>query len=380
MTTQKRHYVFDARVIQDHFPGIGRVALNVLRELPHVLRDDEHVSVLHDPGAKNTRLPFASGSPDPRITFIEHRVPVFGARNLFGALPVRADVAHHLYYVRPSFLSRKREGRSITTIYDAISFVYPQLTPSARARFLIRLFHMLAIRASDHVLTISDASARDLTRVFPALAGKISVTPLAADPCFVPQSDARQAAVRMALGIDDPFALYLASNKPHKNIPKLIEAWARCAARETHTLVIAGHQDPRYVQAQDAARTLGVAERVRFLGPVSDAAAAALHSACDVFVFPSLYEGFGLTPLEAMSCGAPVICAKTSSLPEVTGAAALLIDPADSAAIGAALDRVLGDAALRGAMRERSLRRAAQFSWRHTAAATVEAYRQTHTQ
>ncbi len=371
--TRTRHYVIDARVIQDHFPGIGRAALNLLRELPNVLRGDERVSVLHDPGARNTRLPFLRESADPRIAFVEHRVPMFGVRNLFGALPVRCDVAHHLYYVRPAF--RRRERRSITTIYDAISFVYPQLTPSARARMLIRLFHRLAIRASDHVLTISDASARDLTRVFPALSGKISVAPLAADPCFSPQTQAQQRATCAALGIDGPFALYLASNKPHKNIPRLVEAWARCAARETHTLVIAGHQDPRYTQAQDAARELGLSGRVRFTGPVSDADAAALHSACEVFVFPSLYEGFGLTPLEAMSCGAPVICANTASLPEVVGDAAILIDPHDSAAISAALERVLGDAAVRGELRTKSLRRAAQFSWRNTAAATIAAYR-----
>lgn len=369
-----RRYLFDARVIQDHFPGIGRYAWNLLRALPALLQPDESLIVLHDGTAKNTRLPSPlsapAGAAAARIAFIEHRAPIFGASNALRALPVQGDVDHHLYYVRPYARGRT----SVTTIYDAISFVYPQYVPSVRARLLIGLFHRLAIRASRRIITISQSAADDLARHFPAARGKLDVTPLAADAVFVPQSQAQMRSARDRFGLHGRFALYLASNKPHKNLPRLIDAFAATPAEDV-TLVIAGHQDLRYPQAQQRVSALGLGPRVRVLGPVGDADAAALYSACEVFIYPSLYEGFGLTPLEAMACGAPTICSNTSALPEVAGDAALLIDPLDIGAIAAALSRVLGDAALRAALSQKSLAQAAGFSWEKTAKRTIEIYR-----
>jgi glycosyltransferase involved in cell wall biosynthesis len=364
------HYVFDARVIQDHFPGIGRYAWNVLRALPEHLQGDEQLTVLHDPSAPNTRLPaVTSASTHPAVAYVDYRQPIFSAGNILKPLPVRGDVGHHCYYARPL-----RGGCSITTIYDAISFVHPELAPSARARWAIRLLHHLAIRASTALITISQSAAADLLRTFPAARGKLTVTPLAADPVFAPQTTAAIDSVRARFDLSRRFVLYLASNKPHKNLPRLIAAWGSVAQPDV-TLVIAGHQDPRYREAQAAAQKLPLDARARFIGPVSDADAAALYSSCEMFVFPSLYEGFGLTPLEAMSCGAAVICANTSSLPEVTGDAALLVDPTDTRSIAAALGRALGDASLRAELRQRSLTQAARFSWSRTARETLERYR-----
>ena len=140
-------------------------------------------------------------------------------------------------------------------------------------------------------------------------------------------------------------------------------------------LVIAGHQDPRYNEAQARARALGLAEDVRFIGDTPDSDLPALYSACDLFVFPSLYEGFGLPPLEAMACGAPVACSNTSSLPEVVGDAALLFNPLDTGEIATACARVLKDAALNAELRARSLRQASRFTWDQCARATLDVYR-----
>lgn len=367
-----RTYVFDARVIQDHFPGIGRCALNLLRALPAHLQPNERIVALHDPTAKNTRLPFdpASGAWSAALSFVEYRQPVFTPGNLLRPLPVDGDATHHQYYVRPL----RAPGRSITTIYDAISFVYPELVPSARARILIKLFHRLAIGASDTVLTISQSAADDLARTFPAVRSKLRVIPLAADAAFTPKSDAEQRAIRARFGIAGRFAFYIASNKPHKNLPRLIEAWGAAQPLDAQ-LVVAGHQDPRYPEARQRATALGLDQRVTFIGSIDDAAAAALHSACDAFVYPSLYEGFGLTPLEAMSCGAPVVCSNSSSLPEVVGDAAVQFDPTQPGEIAAALRRVLEDAGLRGELRAKSLMQAKRFSWARAAAATIDAYR-----
>ena len=142
------------------------------------------------------------------------------------------------------------------------------------------------------------------------------------------------------------------------------------------TLVIAGHQDPRYPGAQQRAKALGIERHIKFIGAVSDDDAAALYSACDLFVFPSLYEGFGLTPLEAMACGAPVACSNTSSLPEVVGDAATLFDSMKPDEIAAACLRILRDDDLRSQMRERSLAQATRFSWREAARHTIALYRE----
>ncbi|MCS6773467.1 MAG: glycosyltransferase family 4 protein, partial [Thermoflexales bacterium] len=178
--------------------------------------------------------------------------------------------------------------------------------------------------------------------------------------------------------VSQPFALYLASNKPHKNLPRLVEAWRIVVATlgdRAPRLVIAGHYDPRYPEAQQLVSALGLEHKVVFVGLVSDAEATALYSTCALFVFPSLYEGFGLTPLEAMACGAPVACSNTSSLPEVVGDAAVLFDPHRADDIAAACLRMLTDETLQANLRQASLRQAARFSWREAAARTLEVYR-----
>jgi alpha-1,3-rhamnosyl/mannosyltransferase len=381
--------LFDARVIQDHFPGIGRYAFNLLAALPAELRDDERITVLHDPSAPSTRLPIHAlrEQPHPRVRWQAWPVPVFGVKNLAAKMPHDAEgVAHFPYYMRPAFAGVP----ALTTIYDTISFVYPEYVPSGRTRWIIRALHSLAVRNSQRVLTISQSAANDIARFLPPAKDKLVVTPLASDPFFAPQGEEAIRNVRKQLGLQSPFAFYLASNKPHKNLVRLVEAWelvnrdwrletgeAPVFNLQLPLLVIAGHVDPRYPQAEQRVKELGLEQHVRFVGPVSDAQAAALYSACGLFVYPSLYEGFGLTPLEAMACGAPVACSNTSAMPEVAGDAALLFGPMQPEEIAQACLRVLRDDALRASMRERSLKQAAQFSWQKTAQLTIDAYRLT---
>lgn len=381
--------VFDARVIQDHFPGIGRYAYNMLAELPATLGEDEALTVLHDPNAKNTRYDLAvlHARHDKRLMWVEYHRPVFDMVNVLRAPPLLqrdAIVMHYPYYLRP----RTSKPPSVTTIYDAISFIYPQYAPSARAQLSIRLLHQMAIAASQRIITISQSAARDLARFFPSAQDKIVVTPLAPDAVFKPRTPVEIMRVQVKFKLPARFALYLASNKPHKNLVRLVEAWRMVSAElqrtnenstlDVHpsTLVIAGHQDPRYSEAQMRAQELGLSEQVRFIGEVSDVQTAALYSACDLFIFPSLYEGFGLTVLEAMACGAPVACSNTSSLPEVVGEAALLFDPTKPEEIAAPCLRVLRDDGLRAHLREGSIQRAARFTWRETARLTIAAYRE----
>lgn len=368
---------FDARVIQDHFPGIGRYAWNLLAALPAHLDAGDSLTILHDPTAKNTRYDVAALAPssDGRVKRVETRAPIFGPSNALREPAARepGTLAHYPYYVRP-YLSRRP---SVTTLYDAISFLYPEYIPSALSRVMIRLLTELAVRRSDAFFAISQATADDLTRLFPPLRGKITVTPLAADAIFTPAAAmAGAAAARERYGLPERFALYLASNKPHKNLVRLMEAWKRVADSGDETqLVIAGHQDPRFPEAQDRAKALGIEAQARFIGDVPNPLMPGLYGACALFVYPSLYEGFGLTPLEAMACGAPVACANTSSLPEVAGDAAVLFDPRDPGAIAADCLRILGDPALAGGLRARGIARAKTFTWDECARRTVAGYR-----
>jgi alpha-1,3-rhamnosyl/mannosyltransferase len=177
-------------------------------------------------------------------------------------------------------------------------------------------------------------------------------------------------------------------NKPHKNIVRLVEAWKVVTGSpdlrglrdlgglegSAPQLVLAGREDPRYPEARQAVQRLGLADSVRFLGDVAENDMPALYSGALLFVFPSLYEGFGLPPLEAMACGAPVVCSTTPALLEIAGDAAMTVDPLDSQDMAQAMIRVLGDSALREQMRRRSLAQAARFSWRRTAIETLAEY------
>ncbi|HID89588.1 MAG TPA: glycosyltransferase family 1 protein, partial [Anaerolineae bacterium] len=188
---------------------------------------------------------------------------------------------------------------------------------------------------------------------------------------------------RRKYGLPERYILYLGSNKPHKNLVRLVEAWALVTKRGTRdtehgsrtTLVIAGAWDPRYPESRERAESLGLGN-IRWLGPVPESDLPALYTGATVFVFPSLYEGFGLPVLEAMACGAPVICSNVSSLPEVAGDAAVTFTPTDPGAIADALDRVLNDAGLCADLRDRGLRRARLFSWDQSARRTLALYRE----
>jgi alpha-1,3-rhamnosyl/mannosyltransferase len=182
--------------------------------------------------------------------------------------------------------------------------------------------------------------------------------------------------VRKKYDLPARYILSLASNKPHKNLVSLIEAFAELGAG-THApipaLVIAGHWDPRYPEARTASERLGLSDAVRFIPDMPEADLPALYSGAEIFAFPSRYEGFGLPPLEALACGAPVLCCDTSSLPEVVGAAALRVAPT-VAALAEGLARLLADDTLRAELHAAGPRRAALFSWQSTAEATLAVY------
>ncbi|MBK7201260.1 glycosyltransferase family 1 protein [Candidatus Amarolinea dominans] len=360
MTTTTPIIVLDLRTVQDHFPGIGRCTFHLAQALAETAPAWRFV-MLTQPGAINTRFDVTGLARRPNVTLHAVSQAIFSPQEqitLPRDLPP-GDLVHFPYYIFP-YLSRRR---AIVTIYDIISHLYPAYLPSALHRVVFEITTRLALARAAHILTLSTSAAADLQRVYGVDPGRITVTPAAADGRFRPASADAIHALRRRLGLPPRYVLFLGANKPHKNLLRLVEAWAKLKAQEATpsaaagvSLVLAGREDPRYVGIRAAIAQAGLQNDILVLGAVSEADLPVLYSGAEVFILPSLYEGYGLPVIEAMACGVAVACSNTSSLPEVVGGdAGVLFDPADSDEMAAVLRRLLTDGALRTTLQQTGL-------------------------
>jgi len=363
-------FALDARTATPHFPGIGRYVRSLAQAMAPELRRGERLAVLTGAGrpfqVRGTEMVPVNASPFSLAQ--QWSIPAELRR-------LEAGLYHSPYYLMPY----RPAVPAVLTVYDLIPLRHPEHS-TLRARLLFRWLTRLALRTTRHVIAITETARHDFIAEFGLAPAHITAIPLAPSPLFEPQPAALLAAVREKYGLAQRFVLYAGSNKPHKNLVGLVSAWTAPAglAEAAHAeLVIAGPWDERYGEARRLADAAGDAS-IRWLGRVPDADLAALYAAATVFVFPSLFEGFGLPVIEAMACGTPVICSNVTALPEVAGDAAVLFDPAPPAgapSLRSALERVLGDAELRQQLSEKGLRRAAHFSWTDTARQTLHLYR-----
>ncbi len=281
-----------------------------------------------------------------------------------------------LFHATEHLLMPLRGVPTVLTVHDLIFQHLPEHHKRLN-RWYLNATMPLYCRRADHIIAVSEATRGDLIRAYNITPSKITVIPEAADPRFAPQPPERCAAVRAKYGLPERFLLYVGTIEPRKNLTRLLHAWEPLyTAGEAPPLVIGGKRgwladDFFAALAESTAR-----EAVILTGYVDDADLPTFYTAAEAFVFPSLYEGFGLPPLEAMACGAPVACANASSLPEVVGDAALTFDPRDTEAIRAALRRLSNEADLRAELRARGLVRAAEFSWQRAARETLYIYEQ----
>ena len=291
----------------------------------------------------------------------------------------KADLFHAPHYVLPALTP----CRSIVTIHDCIHLMFPQYLPGRLAHVYAQVSFWIAANRSARILTVSEASKRDILRFFPISSDKVDVIYNAIDDRFnqIPlQTDIDR--VRERYQINDRFLLYSGNVKPHKNIERLIDAFNRLRQEGFNDikLLITGSEVSRHATLRRAVHRYNLHHQVRFLGFLSADTLAILYRLADAFVFPSLYEGFGLPPLEAMASGTPVLTSNLSSLPEVVGDAALLIDPYDPASIAEGLRRILSDHKLRALLVERGQKRAATFSWEASVKRILVAYHQVASQ
>jgi glycosyltransferase involved in cell wall biosynthesis len=276
----------------------------------------------------------------------------------------------HMSYVAPPRLP----GPLVLSIHDVSSRVYPAFF-SPRVRLLLGLLVGPGVRRAARIITISESAKRDIVRFYRVRPGRIVVTHLAAGSQFSPQSDREVSRVRQAYSLPSRYILAVGNRQPRKNLPRLVQAFAGLAADMPDlTLVIAGQSGWQGSDVESAVRDRGIGGRVRFTGFVPDADLPALYSGAEIFCYPSLYEGFGLPPLEAMACGTPTVTSNTASLPEVVGDAAMTVDPTSVEQITFALKSLLESQDMRLDYARRGMARAALVSWERTARLTRDVY------
>jgi glycosyltransferase involved in cell wall biosynthesis len=284
----------------------------------------------------------------------------------------RVDVAHFQYVIPPLCPSR-----AVVIIHDISYEDHPEYFHPLEA-FRLKWSVRPSARRAAHVLTLSEFSKGKIAERYGVPRDRITVTPAAASSAFRVLED--RAAVSDVLARRDlraPYVLAVGNVQPRKNLERLMRAYARLRrpGRIGHDLVLVGQPAFKGSSILETAKALGIEAFVKHTGYVSEDELVALYNGADVFAYPSLYEGFGLPIVEAMACGAPVITSNVTSLPEVAGDAAILVDPRSEDEMAAALERLLTDAGQRARLRDLGAARARHFTWRKMAEETVAVYR-----
>jgi glycosyltransferase involved in cell wall biosynthesis len=283
----------------------------------------------------------------------------------------RFDLVHGLAFALPLVW----RGRAVVTIFDLSFRRHPEFFRRGN-RLYLDLSTRLAVRRADRVLTISEHGRREVIELLGVSPSRVATTYCAADSRFRPLPAAEVRDFRGRRGLPERFVLYLGTLEPRKNVVTLLRAYARLRSEwpDAPRLVLAGARGWLYQEVFDEIRRLGLSEHVQTPGFIDSGEQPLWYNAAAVFAYPSLYEGFGLPPLEAMACGTPVVVSNTTSLPEVVGQAGLLVPPLDEPALATALRRVLQDDRLASGLRQAGLEQAARFSWRRMALETLSCY------
>lgn len=363
---------FDGTTLRPQRTGVGYYTEHLLHHLLYVAPEEEFVVVSNRPVCTATSLPAQAH------IFERYRFPV---RNVWmqTLLPmalcqIQPDVAHFTNSIAPLV----KCVPTVITIHDMTLSLFPRLHP-LRKQVLTRPLVALAARTADAIITVSHSARQDILRLTGVPAERVHVIHEAAAPAFHPIQDRELLeVVRRRYRLAERIILYVGTIEPRKNLLRLIEAYAHLRRRGElpHQLVCVGPFGWGYQEVRRRIEELQLGEAIRLTGYVPFADLAPLYNLSEIFVFPSLYEGFGLPVIEAMACGTPVITARNSSFREIADGAVEAIDPLETDAIAEALLRLARDADWRQELGERGLARAREFSWVHAAQKTLNVYRE----
>jgi glycosyltransferase involved in cell wall biosynthesis len=359
---------FDARTVPLR-GGIGTYSRNMLQQFADAGLE---VVVFCEDQAKNT-IPLA----DSFTIVSAHADPSAPAgRKAFRALVRESGV--DLLHVPSPFAPTPCSVPLVATIHDIGPFLYPTALPT-RMRIRYKRQFRRTVREASRIITVSRITYSALGIYAGVDQAKARVIHNGVSERFKPVKDAKVlAAARSRHSLPERYAFWVGDFRPEKNLIFLIQAWARLRERvkDVPVLVLAGRKRGDFRKVHDEVRKHGLEKVVMFSGFIPDDDLPAVYSAASVFVFPSLYEGFGLPPLEAMACGTPCVVSNSSSLPEVTGSAALLFNPTSREGFSECMSKVLTESELSESMRQAGLRQAALFSWKQAAEETLQVYRE----
>ena len=377
----------DARWIFPEISGIGSYTRELIRHLAEEDSKNEYVLIFDDEAMRKRTLHECLKQVPANVS--SALVP-FGIFSVSGQIRMsriirglKLDIFHSPNYMIPMPAFPRKSGksgaaRSVVTIHDLIPLMFPDYVPRSRKRRLFFLYRWLMreiARRANVIVTVSRASRADVISHLglpPERHANVVVVYEGVSPRFhpLPEREPERDAQRSIL--------WVGRADPYKNLTALVEAFARLRTqlKMDVRLLLAGPPDSRYPEADNLAKQLNVAQHIKRMGYLDDDALVRAYQESDVFVLPSRYEGFGLTVLEAMACGTPVICSNQGSLPEIAGQAAMLVQPSDVAGIAEAMKRVLTDRHTARDMRLRGLEQAKTFTWPQTARQTLNAYSQ----
>lgn len=282
------------------------------------------------------------------------------------------DVTFFPYHDAPLF---RHPSPSVVTVHDLTQLVVPGAFPAWK-RLAGGVLVDGALRNADRVVTVSESTRSDIVARVPEAASRVTVVPNGVDPLFRPLGSEERSAAEERWDPLRPFLLAVGSARPHKNLELAVDVLAHVRATQPEMrLVVAGPQDRRIGTVLRKARGLGVEDGVELVGALEDGSLREAYALAELFLFPSLYEGFGLPPLEAMACGTPVLASDRGPLPEVLGNGAVLLDPLDHVAWGREATRLLDDVEAREARIEPALRKVQEYSWERAAEKTLAVLR-----
>jgi glycosyltransferase involved in cell wall biosynthesis len=370
--------LINATVIAKKRAGVGVYAENLIRELVSAKRD-AHLFIL-------------ALSDDKDLDYSDHSnvTMIWAPARIFRILPLRfvlleqlilpfllwkhkIDVVHSLHF---SFPLIQFTSKRVVTIHDMTFFSMPEVHIPLKT-FIFRRFIKASARWADSLIFVSRSAEHDYRERFGQPRGSTSVIYHGKNDLFVPSTDPTLIADLLSrYSLPRRFILFVGTIEPRKNLLRLVNAFATIAASNPNTsLVLAGMKGWLYDEIFENVCRLNLESRIHFTGFVAERDKPTLIGAAAVFAYPSLYEGFGIPVLEALACGTPTVTSNVSSLPEVAGTAALMVDPHNTDEIAAALDRLLNDQTLRAALREASLHQAAKFTWPKAAKETLDVYK-----
>ena len=379
--------VIDVTPIDDKPSGVGLYVFSLLEALSHLQTTESfELGLAYQPGLKN----WVRGKLDfPEIVknhsnLYQIPIPVRFSNFFLDCLPQvfpryveglldKPNIFHGTNYTVYPY----RNIQKVISIYDLSFIRYPEYTNSVVKQYTKRLIKCL--QWTDLVLTISESSKKDITNYLNIPSAKIFVTPLAShyNSTFLDGLNLEGLTKNINYDFSKPYLLFVSTIEPRKNINGIIQAFnfLKQEYKIEHQLVLIGKKGWSYEPIFEAIKDSPWTDEIYHLDYLSNELVALFYSRADVFVYPSHYEGFGLPVLEAMTLGAPVVSSNTSSIPEVAGDAALLVDPNDFMQIAEAILRVISDRQLRQDLINKGKARASLFSWENTAKETLKAYK-----